>query len=144
MADLEAKLKQIACEAIDSQISDLKTLSRDIWDHPELCFEEKYAHKRITEFLEERGFSVERSFKLETAFRARPRDVQSKGAESPNVAVLCEYDALPEIGHACGHNLIATVGVAASLGIQAALRSSEFEGSGKVWNVMSGMIAKEI
>jgi len=93
---------------------------------------------------------VERSFKIETAFRARPRDVQSKGGEGPNVAVLCEYDALPEIGHACGHNLIATVGVAASLGIQAALQSSEFDGSGKVSHSHSltvidfGIILKEI
>lgn len=44
----------------------------------------------------------------------------------PHVAVLCEYDALPEIGHACGHNLIAEVGVAAGLGIKAA-----FEKAGK-------------
>ena len=153
MANREEKLKQIACEAIDAQISHLKCLSRDIWNHPELCYEEKYAHKRITDFLEERGFNVERSFKIETAFRARPRDVQSKGGEGPNVAVLCEYDALPEIGHACGHNLIATVGVAASLGIQAALQSSEFDGSGKVSHTHShsltehtvfGMILKEI
>lgn len=150
MANREEKLKQIACEAIDSQVSHLKCLSRDIWNHPELCYEEKYAHKRITDFLEERGFNVERSFKIETAFRARPRDVQSKGGEGPNVAVLCEYDALPEIGHACGHNLIATVGVAASLGIQAALQSSEFDGSGKVSHSHSltvidfGIILKEI
>ncbi|KAK7108250.1 peptidase M20 domain-containing protein 2-like [Littorina saxatilis] len=124
----EQKLKKIACEVIDGFSPQLKNLSRDIWNHPELCFEEKYAHKRITDFLQVRGFNVERSYKLDTAFRAQPEG-RSTG-DGPNVAVLCEYDALPEIGHACGHNLIATVGVAASLGIQAALQSPDFQGKG--------------
>ena len=63
---------------------------------------------------------MDRKYKIDTAFRA---DRKSYG---PHVAVLCEYDALPEIGHACGHNLIAEVGVAAGLGIKAA-----FEKAGK-------------
>ncbi|KAK7108868.1 xaa-Arg dipeptidase-like [Littorina saxatilis] len=129
MAD-EQKLKRIACEVIDEFSPQLKILSRDIWNHPELCYEEKYAHQRITGFLQERGFHVERSYKLDTAFRAQPEG--GSGSGGPNVAVLCEYDALPEIGHACGHNLIATVGVAASLGIQAALQSPDFQGKGRL------------
>ena len=127
----EDRLKQIACDAIVSQAADLKALSLDIWNHPELCFEEKYAHQTITRFLEERGFSVERSFLLDTAFRAKPNDTVSQNGGA-NVAILCEYDALPGIGHACGHNLIATIGVAASLGIKAALASSDYKGNGKV------------
>ncbi|KAK7487726.1 hypothetical protein BaRGS_00020993 [Batillaria attramentaria] len=123
------KLKDLACSVIDSQAPQLKDLSKDIWEHPELYYNEHYAHKTLTNFLRERGFAVECSYKLETAFRAEQR---SSGDEqrSPNVAVLCEYDALPQIGHACGHNLIATVGVGASLGIQAALLSSEYTGTG--------------
>ncbi|PVD29140.1 hypothetical protein C0Q70_11737 [Pomacea canaliculata] len=127
----DAELKRIACEAIDSQTSYLRILSQDIWNHPELCFNEQYAHKRLTDFLEERDFNVERSYKLETAFRAVPKYSRCKEEDGyPNIAILCEYDALPGIGHACGHNLIAMVGVAASLGVQAALQSSAFQGRG--------------
>ncbi|KAK7487727.1 hypothetical protein BaRGS_00020994 [Batillaria attramentaria] len=127
------KLKKLACDAIDSQAPQLKLLSRDIWDHPELCFEEHYAHKRLTDFLEERGFGVERGYVVPTAFRAKPKGLQKGGGEKgANVAVLCEYDALPSIGHACGHNLIATVGIATSLGIQAALGSPDYKGNGEL------------
>ncbi|KAK7487752.1 hypothetical protein BaRGS_00021019 [Batillaria attramentaria] len=126
------KLKKLACDAIDNQASQLKLLSRDIWDHPELCFEEHYAHKRLTDFLEERGFGVERGYVVPTAFRAKPKGLQTGGEKGANVAVLCEYDALPGIGHACGHNLIATIGIATSLGIQAALGSSDYKGNGEL------------
>ncbi|XP_076444595.1 xaa-Arg dipeptidase-like isoform X1 [Babylonia areolata] len=127
----EDRLKQIACDAIDAKMTALKALSQDIWNHPELCYEEKHAHQVLTQFLEENGFSVERKFHLDTAFRAGPNNVKSQG-DGPNIAVLCEYDALPGIGHACGHNLIAMLGIAASLGIQAALQAPEFTGSGKL------------
>lgn len=74
----------------------------------------------LTDFLEKHGFLVEKHFKLETAFRAT---WGSDAGNRPHVAVLCEYDALPEIGHACGHNLIAELGVAAGLGIKAAMQN---------------------
>ena len=75
------------------------------------------------------GFPVERKYKLDTAFRA----VYGNG-EGPHVAVISEYDALPDIGHACGHNLIAEVGVGAGIGIKAALQEAEKHGQklGKV------------
>ena len=64
-------------------------------------------------------FQVEESYKLETAFRG------TFGSESkPNICVISEFDALPEIGHACGHNLIAEVGVASAVGIMAAMKAS--------------------
>ena len=63
---------------------------------------------------------TERSFTLDTAFRA----VHGSRQDGPNVAFLSEYDALPEIGHACGHNLIAEVGVGAGIGLMAAMRSA--------------------
>jgi metal-dependent amidase/aminoacylase/carboxypeptidase family protein len=135
-----AKLKQVACEAIDTLMPQLKALSQDIWNHPELCFEERYAHEKVTNFLEQNGFSVERSYKLETAFRAIPKDV-AESKSGPNIAILCEYDALPEIGHACGHNLISMVGVGSSFGVLAALRSSDYQGSGKV--LCSGVRGRE-
>ncbi|XP_048769679.2 peptidase M20 domain-containing protein 2-like [Ostrea edulis] len=114
-----ADLKQVACSAIDKYADDLHTLSKEIWSHPELNFEEFYSHDYLTKFLEDSGFPVDRKYKIDTAFRA----ILGNKSQGPHVAVLCEYDALPGIGHACGHNLIAEVGVAAGLGIKAAFES---------------------
>lgn len=103
---------------IENASSDLRTLSLAIHDHPELNFEEHFAHSLLTDFLHDAGFRVERgAFGLPTAFRA------SVGEGAPCIAVLCEYDALPEIGHACGHNLIAAAGVAVGLALKAAAPS---------------------
>ncbi|CAI8053805.1 Peptidase M20 domain-containing protein 2 [Geodia barretti] len=109
-------LKEVASAAVQAAKGALGELSDKIWRNPELGFQEYKAHQLLTEFLEERGFKVERGFSgLETAFRA------TFGEGRPNVCVICEYDALPGIGHACGHNLIAEAGVAAGLGVKAAL-----------------------
>jgi metal-dependent amidase/aminoacylase/carboxypeptidase family protein len=110
------KLKRAACDAIDSAADELNNLSQAIWKNPELNYEERHAHKVLTDLLEKHGLDVERNYKLDTAFRA----VTGQEGTGPHVAVICEYDALPEIGHACGHNLIAEVGVAAGLGLKAA------------------------
>ncbi len=66
----QEKLKKVACEAIDKAAEDLHELSQNIWNNPELCFQEKYAHETISAFLEKYGFPVERNFVLETAFKA--------------------------------------------------------------------------
>ena len=100
--------KRLAIEAIESSAAALKELSSGIWRRPELAFEEEHAHALLTQFLEDRGFQVERRFGLSTAFRATS-GVREEGGG--NVAVICEYDALPGIGHACGHNLIAEAGI---------------------------------
>ncbi len=90
--------------------ADLLTLSREIHADPELAYEERRGAERIAVLLERRGHAVERRFGgLETAIRARV------GPSGPAVALLAEYDALPEIGHACGHNLIAMSNVGAFL-----------------------------
>ncbi|XP_060068349.1 peptidase M20 domain-containing protein 2-like isoform X2 [Ylistrum balloti] len=116
-----AELKKVACEAIDKVSSELNDISQELWKNPELNFNEHHAHTILTDFLENQGFTVDRKYKLDTAFRATFGD-ESAG---PHVAVLCEYDALPEIGHACGHNLIAELGVAAGVGIKTAMEASE-------------------
>ena len=113
------QLKKVVSSAIDESTEELKTIGEKIWRSPELCYKEHTAHDLLTDFLEKKGFSVERSYTgIETAFRA------TFGSGRPNVCVICEYDALPEIGHACGHNLIAEAGVAAGLGLKAALESN--------------------
>ena len=119
-----AQLKQVATATIDSKSLELSGLGSEIHKNPELGSEEFKAHDLLTDFLETEGFFVERSYTgIETAFRA------TFGSGKPNVCVICEYDALPEIGHACGHNLIAEAGVAAGLGLKAVLESGEVSGT---------------
>jgi amidohydrolase len=91
----------------------LKDVSAKIHAHPELRFEEHRAAAWLAEAIEGAGVQVERSFGgLPTAFRARV----GRG-HGPKVAILAEYDALPEIGHACGHNLIAAGALGAFLAL---------------------------
>ena len=93
------------------QIADLTLLSRDIHGHPELAYQERHAKAAIVALLERAGHRVERDIGgLETAFRTRVGP-----ATGPAVALLAEYDALPEVGHGCGHNLIAISNVGAYL-----------------------------
>ena len=111
--------KSIASEAIRKNKEELKELSKEIWNNPELNFKEYKSSAAIMDYLEKKGFSVTRGYcGLETAFKAEYGDKESGG---PNVCVICEYDALPGIGHACGHNLIAEAGVGAGLGVQGAI-----------------------
>ena len=127
MATSRESLKVSASAFIDSCKEELKCLSAEIWSNPEVDFKEYKAHELLTEFLEKKGFTVDRSYTgIKTAFRA------TFGSGRPNVCVICEYDALPEIGHACGHNLIAEAGVAAGLGLKAALESSKNDLKGRI------------
>lgn len=107
-------LKEKIISYIDEIQDLLITVSKKIFENPELNFEEFIASKLLSEKLEEGGFSVELGVAgLKTAIRAESPE-KSKG---PTVAILAEYDALPEIGHACGHNLIATAALGASLAL---------------------------
>jgi amidohydrolase len=98
---------------IDDLAPVLRRVSASIHAHPELRFEEHRAAAWLTEAVEQAGVAVERGLGgLATAFRARV----GSGA-GPRVAILAEYDALPEIGHACGHNLIAAGALGAFLSL---------------------------
>uniref|UniRef100_A0A668UBB7 Peptidase M20 domain-containing protein 2 n=1 Tax=Oreochromis aureus TaxID=47969 RepID=A0A668UBB7_OREAU len=110
---------------IDAHKDELHSLSRDIWSNPELAGNEKHAHDRLVRFFsQDQTWTVQSHYKLPTAFKASWGPV-SGGVGDPvlNVGFLCEYDALPGIGHACGHNLIAEVGAAAAVGLKAALEN---------------------
>jgi amidohydrolase len=111
-----ATAKKRAIEGVAAARDELVEISLDIHSHPELALEEERAAALLTGKLESRGFAVERgAFGIPTAFRAR-------WGEGPvTIAYLCEYDALPEIGHACGHNLIATAGLGGACGLKAAV-----------------------
>ena len=108
-------LKREACAAVDAIKDDLVRLAREIHAHPELAFEEHRASSLLCDTLADSGLGVERgAYGLATAFAT------AFGREdAPCVALLAEYDALPEIGHACGHNLIAAASVGAALALYA-------------------------
>ncbi|KAM6082819.1 xaa-Arg dipeptidase isoform 1-T1 [Chlamydotis macqueenii] len=121
-------LKERACESVQLNAERLGALSRCIWSRPELAYEEQQAHDAMTRFfssgeLPGAAWAVQPRYKLGTAFRAEWGTAAPQGPRPLRLAFLCEYDALPGIGHACGHNLIAEVGAAAALGLKAALES---------------------
>src|SRR2546423_2118948 len=110
-------VKDLVPQAVDRLADDLEKLSRQIHDNPELAYQEVKAAAWLADFLDKQGFTVERGVAgVATAFRATIGT-----GDGPTVAILCEYDALPGIGHACGHNVIATAGVGAGAAL-AALR----------------------
>lgn len=121
MVDLAA-----AKDRIDAVVEEygpaLLAASHDIHAHPELGFVEHHAHEVLSDLLSDAGLEVTRgAYGLETAFEAK-----AGNGDGPTVAVCCEYDALPGIGHACGHNIIGTAGVGA--GIAAAAVAKELGG----------------
>lgn len=109
-SDRAAKAK--ICEIIESMAREIVGWSREIHAHPELGHQEHMASGLLAGVLEAHGFSVERGTAgLPTAFRA----VSPPGGRRPAVAFLAEYDALPELGHACGHNIIGAASAAAGI-----------------------------
>lgn len=117
---LSAAKDRIAAE-IDRRAGLLVDVSHQIHARPELRYEERFAHDLLAGVLEREGLAVTRSARgVETAFEA------GAGSSGPTVAVMCEYDALPGIGHACGHNVIAAAGLGA--GLAAAALADELGG----------------
>ena len=143
----------------------LVSLSRDIWDHPEIALQENYASKLIADQLEEAGFSVERGVAhLLTAF------VASWGEGKPIIGILGEYDALPGLsqkvsaekepveegapGHGCGHNLLGVGSLGAALAVKEVMERNKIKGTvryygcpaeetfiGKVFMVQAGLFS---
>ena len=110
---------------IETSRQELFNLSLDVHAHPELNYQEHYSSNALAGFLEKHKFEVERGIGgVETAFRAT---ISGGSGEGPTIAVLAEYDALPEIGHGCGHNLIAMAAMGAAIGLQA--NAAELPGS---------------
>lgn len=104
-----AELKAAITRDIEARSRELGEISRKIHDNPETAMEEHRASGMLVKYLKENGFSLEKGIcKLPTAFRAK------YGEGKPVIGFLAEYDALPKLGHACGHNLIATSSVAAA------------------------------
>jgi amidohydrolase len=110
--DAGPRAKEAARREVDGARDDLVSLARAIFERPELCFEEVRAAQLVGDALERAGYAVERGVAdLPTALRARI------GSGPLSLVICAEYDALPGIGHACGHNVIAASAVGAALGL---------------------------
>ena len=119
-------MKQLINEAINKLQDTFYDISKYIGQNPELGHEEFKACKALTDVLKEQGFTVEiGTCDLPTAFTA-VYDSQKPG---PSIGFMAEYDALPDLGHACGHNLIGTMSIAAGIGLSKAVA----ETGGKVY-----------
>jgi len=104
--------KDTARETVGRFEGELRDLSRWMYDHPEIAFEEYETSAKLAQYLANNGFEVEHpAYGLETAFAARV------GSSGPEVVICCEIDALPEVGHACGHNVIAAAAIGAGLAV---------------------------
>ncbi|MFK0294972.1 M20 family metallopeptidase [Streptomyces sp. NPDC090442] len=106
--------KEAARRAVDRRAEELTGLSERLHADPETAWEEHRAAAAVPELLDRAGFDVTSAYLgLETAFHARI------GSGPVRIALCAEYDALPGLGHACGHNLIAASSVGAALGLAA-------------------------
>ncbi len=115
MSKNNSELKERAVAAIDAMRDELIRISTTIHANPELAFQEFKSATLLCDALNAHGFAVERGIGgLETAFRA---ETQGQG-DGPTIAILAEYDALPDIGHACGHNLMGASAVAAGIAVR--------------------------
>ena len=141
--DIDDVKDRLAAE-IDRRADRLLEVSHRIHEHPELNFEEVFAHDLLCSVLEEEGVATTRgAYGLDTAFVGRA------GTSGPDVAVCLEYDALPGIGHACGHNIIAAAGLGAGLAAAALAEEcggrvsimgtpAEEGGGGKIFMIRAG------
>ncbi len=110
------ELKASVIGEVEACRHQLRDLSLKIHSTPELGFQEVKAAGWLSQYLEEKGFSIEQGIcELATAFRG------SYGQGKPAIALLAEYDALPKLGHACGHNLIAGCAVGAAVAAKPAI-----------------------
>ena len=119
-------LKKHVVEESEKIFPELKTLKNEIGKNPELGSEEEKSSRLLVDSLRKHGFKVEYPFfGMHTAFKA-----VYKGAKpGPTIAILAEYDALPGVGHGCGHNIIGTAGIGAGIAISKLMK----ELHGEIW-----------
>ncbi|MBM4465568.1 MAG: M20 family metallopeptidase [Chloroflexi bacterium] len=148
MEQMDNSLRKQVLAEIDALAPQLFAIARHIYDHPEIKFEEFEAMRVLSSALEEAGFQVKRGVAgLPTAFVARAEGQLS----GPTIGLLGEYDALPEIGHGCGHHLVGTIALGASLALRKVLSqlagqvvycgtpAEEMAGGGKITMAEAGV-----
>ncbi|KAI1315530.1 hypothetical protein EDD11_000674 [Mortierella claussenii] len=115
--------------AIEAVSKELREISLKLHENPELSYEEHKAHALLTKYLEKKGFEVERkAYGMDTAFVAR-----AGNSDKVTIGICSEYDALPGIGHACGHNLIAISGIATAIGLKAVIEKFDLRAEVKLF-----------
>ncbi len=144
--ELQQLKKQIQDE-VERLAPDLLAVSQYLHANPELAYEEHHAAELFADILAQHGFTVERGLaNLPTSFSG------TVGSGKPRIALLAEYDALPGLGHACGHNLIGTASLGAALALRSILDGipgtvalvgcpAEEKGGGKIALVEAGVFA---
>ena len=116
-------LKEHACNLIDQNAETLVSVSHDIHDHPEQNYEEVFASDLLTRTANGLGVPVELgAFDCATGFSG---DVGS----GPTVCIMSEYDALPDIGHGCGHNMFGAASLGAAVSIKELIASGKLKGT---------------
>lgn len=129
-------------KCVEDLTDTLNHIVADLHAHPETAFEEYRSSALLADIIEERGFTVTRgAYGVGTAFEASWQSPDFDESKHPTVAILAEYDALPGIGHACGHNIIAAAGVGAFLALTAALQRMVTVPAGRI--VVLGTPAEE-
>lgn len=109
---------------VETRKKELQQMSKEIFGNPEIGHEEYNSSKLIANYLKAAGFELQFPYGgMETAFRA------TYGQGKPNFCIMCEYDALPGIGHACGHHLIAIAAVAAGIAVRKIMETHSLPGT---------------
>lgn len=117
-------IDQKLMDAIDRNAQEVFALSNWLTDHPEVSGEEKESSKKVIEFLEKKGYQIEAPYGgIDYSFRAWLPDTDDS---LPKIAILVEYDALPEVGHACGHSLSAGISILTALALREAAPNLPF------------------
>ncbi len=112
-----SSIKKRISKTINDIIGPITQINQEVFDNPETCFNEKFATRLMVNCLADAGFKTETPYAgLKTAFKAS----RSNGKPGPTIALIAEYDALPGIGHACGHNMIAASAYGAAVAISKA------------------------
>jgi len=152
-AEPHADAKSRLAAAVEAARDEILDLSHRIHANPEPAFEERQAAGWVAEALARHGFDVEfPAGRLATAVRARRRGGRADGGDGPRIGILAEYDALPGLGHGCGHNTMAASGVGAAIALASIADElpgeivflgtpAEERGSGKQWMIDDGLFA---
>ena len=111
------KAEEIIQTSVEQHLDAYMEIAQTLYDNPEIGNEEFESMKLLVNYLEQAGFETQSGYVVPTGFLGT-YDTNKPG---PTIAFMCEYDALPEIGHGCGHNLIAAIGVAAGEALKAVI-----------------------
>ena len=108
------KLKDQIIQSIDNKVNKYMEMVNTMYENPEIGNEEFETMELLSSYLESVGFETTKGYIVPTGFLGK----YQSSKQGPTIAFMCEYDALPEVGHGCGHNLIAGIGIAAGEAIK--------------------------